>query len=241
MSEATSSISASAMPAVVTAGVPMRRPLVVYGGRGSLGTVFSFSEMPARSSRFRAFLPDSSASNVRRSTSMRWLSVPPETKRKPCSASAWAKAAALRRTCCAYSANSGWAASWNATALAAITWSSGPPCKPGNTALSITSASAAVDRMQPPRGPRRVLWVVNVTMSAYGTGFGCTPPAMRPATWAASNMNRAPTSSAIWRNGWGSMMRGYAVAPATIIFGRSAKAMSRNWSKSMRSSLCVTP
>ena len=31
----------SAMPWVVTAGVPMRRPLVMYGGRGSSGTVFS--------------------------------------------------------------------------------------------------------------------------------------------------------------------------------------------------------
>ena len=34
----------------------------------------------------------------------------------------------------------GVAASRNSTALAAITWSSGPPCKPGMTALSMTSA-----------------------------------------------------------------------------------------------------
>ncbi len=38
---------------------------------------------------------------------------------------------------------------------------------------------------------------------------------------AASNMNSAPTSSAISRNGTGSMMREYAVAPAMISFGRS--------------------
>ena len=83
MSSATVSISAVPMPCVVTAGVPMRRPLVMYGGRGSSGTVFSLSEMPARSRARRAFLPDSSASKVRRSTSIRWLSVPPDTRRRP--------------------------------------------------------------------------------------------------------------------------------------------------------------
>ena len=58
------------------------------------------------------------------------------------------------------------------------------------------------------RGPRSVLWVVSVTTSAYGTGLGWAPPAMRPAMWAASNMNSAPTSSAMARKGAGSMMRG---------------------------------
>ncbi len=53
---------------------------------------------------------------------------------------------------------------------------------------------------------------------------------------AASNMNNAPISSAISRNGRGSMMREYAVAPATISFGRSRRATSRTSSKSMRSS-----
>ena len=61
--------------------------------------------------------------------------------------------------------------------------------------------------MAPPRGPRRVLWVVKVTTSATPTGLGWTPPAMSPAGWAASNMNSAPTSSAISRNGTGSMIR----------------------------------
>ena len=75
--------------------------------------------------------------------------------------------------------------------------------------------------MHPPRGPRSVLCVVNVTTSEYGTGFGCTPPAIRPAMWAASKRKSAPTSSAISRNGTGSMIRGYAVAPVTISFGRS--------------------
>ena len=51
--------------------------------------------------------------------------------------------------------------------------------------------------MAPPRGPRSVLCVVNVTTSANGTGSGWAPPAMSPAMWAASNRNSAPTSSAI--------------------------------------------
>ncbi len=37
------------------------------------------------------------------------------------------------------------------------------------------------------------------------------------------------------------MTRGYAVAPATIILGRSRRATSRTSSKSMRSSDSVTP
>ena len=52
-------------------------------------------------------------------------------------------------------------------------------------------------RMQPPRGPRRVLWVVKVTMSEKGTGLGWAPPAISPAMWAASNSSSAPTESAI--------------------------------------------
>ena len=54
-------------------------------------------------------------------------------------------------------------------------------------------------RMSPPRGPRRVLCVVVVTMSEWGTGLGMAPPATRPATWAMSVTTFAPTSSAIWR------------------------------------------
>ena len=50
MSEPIVAISASLIPCVVVAGVPMRSPLVMKGGRGSSGTVFSFRLMPARSS-----------------------------------------------------------------------------------------------------------------------------------------------------------------------------------------------
>jgi hypothetical protein len=202
-------ISASPMPCVVTAGVPIRRPEVMYGGRGSSGTVFSFRLMPARSRARRAFLPDRSSSKERRSTSIRWLSVPPDTSRRPWPASASASADALRTIWWAYSLNSGVMASAKAMALAATTWSSGPPCRPGKTDLSIASARSAVHRIAPARGPRSVLCVVSVMMSApCSIGFGCTPPATSPAMWAASNSSSAPTSSAIWRKGTGSMMRG---------------------------------
>ena len=46
--------------------------------------------------------------------------------------------------------------------------------------------------MRPARGPRRVLWVVVVTICACGTGEGWTPPATSPAKWAMSTMRMAP-------------------------------------------------
>ena len=101
---------------------------------------------------------------------------------------------------------------------------SGPPCRPGNTALSIAVAYCSRHTIAPARGPRRVLWVVMVTTSATGTGDGCAPPATSPAMCAASTMSSAPQASAISRNAAKSMMRGYAVAPAMIIFGRCAMA-----------------
>ena len=57
----------------------------------------------------------------------------------------------------------------------------GPPCMPGNTALSMALAYFSLQRISPPRGPRRVLCVVVVTTSASGTGLGWKPAATRPA------------------------------------------------------------
>ena len=105
------------------------------------------------------------------------------------------------------------------TALAAMVCISGPPCMPGNTAESTFLASSARHRMKPARGPASVLCVVEVTMSACGTGEGCTPAATRPAMCAMSTMNSAPTSSAMARKAAKSKCRGYADAPATISFG----------------------
>ena len=113
------------LPAVVTAAVPRRRPLVVKGFSGSFGIAFLLQVIPARSSASWAILP--LTPNGRRSTSMRWLSVPPETMRKPSFASPVANPFALRTICAAYSLKSGCAARWNATAFAAMTCMSGPP------------------------------------------------------------------------------------------------------------------
>ncbi len=86
--------------------------------------------------------------------------------------------------------------------------SSGPPCWPGNTAELIFLAYSSRHRIIPPRPPPIVLWIVVVTTSAYGTGFGCRPAATRPAKWAMSTIRYAPTASAIERNRSKSSTRG---------------------------------
>ena len=118
-----------------------------------------------------------------------------------------AMAAALRTTCSWYTLNSGLRASPRATALAATTCMRGPPWTPGNTARSMSLAYFSRHRIRPPRGPRRVLWVVVVTKSAWGTGLGWCPVATRPAMWAISTIMRAPTSSAMARKAGKSKMR----------------------------------
>ena len=69
----------SFMPRVVTAGVPMRMPPGLKIGYVSNGIPFLFTVMPARSRTSCASLP--LISFGRRSTSIKWLSVPPETIR----------------------------------------------------------------------------------------------------------------------------------------------------------------
>ncbi len=70
------------------------------------------------------------------------MSVPPETMRRPSAARASASARALATTCWAYWENAGCPASRNATALAAMTCMSGPPCNMGKTALSTAFANS---------------------------------------------------------------------------------------------------
>ena len=81
MKLATVAMSASFRPRVVRAGVPRRTPLVTFGGRGSLRMAFLLQMMPAASSAFSASAPVKSALRARRSTSIRWLSVPPLCRR----------------------------------------------------------------------------------------------------------------------------------------------------------------
>ena len=125
-------ISSTPMPRVVTAGVPRRTPLVTKGLRFSPGTVFLLAVMWTSSRLCSSSLPVMFSSV--RSTSSRWLSVPPETSLTPRAVSASAMAAALATMLRAYSLNSGLRASPKQTALPAMTCSSGPPWVPGKMA-----------------------------------------------------------------------------------------------------------
>src|ERR1035437_1256561 len=91
------------------------------------------------------------------STSMRWLSVPPETTRAPLSLRVAARTLALAIVWRWSSRNSSVLASLSATALAAMTCISGPPCVPGKTLLSTALPRSSRQKIRPPRGPRRVL------------------------------------------------------------------------------------
>jgi hypothetical protein len=54
-------------------------------------------------------------------------------------------------------------------------------------AMSMAWASASsVVRMQAPRGPQMVLWVVKTVTWAMPTGLGYAPAAAMPAVWAMS-------------------------------------------------------
>src|SRR3972149_9640005 len=64
-------------PRVVTAGVPMRIPLVTNGDLGSLGTLFLLTVILAAPSAASASFPVMPLPI--RSTRKRWLSVPPDT------------------------------------------------------------------------------------------------------------------------------------------------------------------
>ncbi len=64
-------------------------------------------------------------------------------------------------------------------------------------------------------------------MCECGTGLGCTPPATSPAKCAMSVRSSAPTSSAMARKRAKSRIRGWALHPATIIFGRNSRRLRR--------------
>ena len=85
------------MPRVVTAGVPMRMPLATIGGFWSKGIVFLLTVMPALPSAASATLPVRPFENT--STSIRWLSVPPLTRRKPPAADDRGQRVALATIC----------------------------------------------------------------------------------------------------------------------------------------------
>ena len=126
-----------------------------------------------------------------------------------------------RRRCAtisaAYSRKSGCAASWNATAFAAITCMSGPPCRPGNTALSIAAAycCAAQDRAgarAAQRLVRRERDDVGVRDRRRVRAAGDEAGDVRGVDDAAARRSRRRSSGTPSK----SMMREYAVAPAMI-------------------------
>ena len=119
------SISATPMPLVVTAAVPRRTPLVTKGLLFSLGTVFLFAVMRTSSRRCSSSLPVTSLSA--RSSSITWLSVPPETSLQPRFTRPSARAFAFLTIFSPYALNSGLRASPKHTAFAAIICISGPP------------------------------------------------------------------------------------------------------------------
>src|SRR5947209_6512475 len=164
MASAISSISFSRMPRVVTIGVPSRMPLAMAGGFSPNGIAFLLTVMPASSSAASASLPV--IPFVVTPTSIRGVSVPPDTTRRPRLWRRVARALAFATTCCWYFLKPGESASFRATALAAMTCINGPPWRPGKTALSSALAYSALHSTMPPRGPRSVLWVVVVTKSA---------------------------------------------------------------------------
>src|SRR5439155_1143432 len=123
------------MPRVVTRGVPTRTPLGLNFDASSKGMELRLSVMPTVSAKSCTCLPVRFCG--RRSMSIRWLSVPPLTRRRPRSISRSAIALALTTTCFAYTLKSGLSASPKQTALAAMACINGPPCVPGKTAESI--------------------------------------------------------------------------------------------------------
>jgi len=70
----TSRMSSSVNPRMVAAGVPMRTPEAIVGGRSSKGTVLRFTVIATSCSRSSASRPDHCVG--RRSICSRWLSVP---------------------------------------------------------------------------------------------------------------------------------------------------------------------
>ena len=130
------------------------------GLRGSKGTMFLFAVMPACSSAFCAALPVELAIDEReqeaggcRCRRRRSGSRAPQTLRPA--------PARWRRCCCAVGLELGRRASPKATALAAITCISGPPCPPGKTG-AVDLLGAVLRRTGSCRraGPRSVLCVV---------------------------------------------------------------------------------
>jgi hypothetical protein len=67
-----------------------------------------------------------------------------------------------------------------AIAFASICGTIIAPSRPGNTLSAIFSLNLSKHSITPPRGPRNVFWVPNVTISALFKSFGITEAAINP-------------------------------------------------------------
>ena len=121
------------------------------------------------------------SSDPRRSSSTRWVSVPPVRARaRPACDQPSASAAALSTTCAGSRGRPGSRRSRSTTAFAAITWHERPALQAGEDGRSTSPGElrAAEHEARARSGERLVRR--RVTMSADSTGFGCTPAGDEP-------------------------------------------------------------
>ena len=148
MMSATSVNSGSSKPRVASAGVPIRRPEDTIGGRGSIGTALRLTVMPIAVQPVLGLLAvELGVAQV----DQHQVHVGPAGQHAECRAApasggrSRSASSALRTGCgCCRSTKSSAAAHVNATALPAMTCSSGPPCRPGKTAELIFLAIVGV-------------------------------------------------------------------------------------------------
>ena len=176
---------------VVTAGVPRRTPLVTNGllrlvrNRVLVGGDIHFVETALQ-------LFAGHAGRRAGSSSIRWLSVPPETSFNAASRQSLRQALwrCPQRSARRRSLKSGFKRLAEAHGLGRDDVHQRAALRAGeNRLVDCLSRTPHLQRIMPPRGPRRVLCVVVVTTSAYGTGFGwhaCPQP--DPAMCAISTM-----------------------------------------------------
>ena len=179
ISAPTSRISASRKPRVVTAGEPRRMPLGFIGGLVSNGMAFLLTVMRARSSACLGFLAaqalgehveqhqvrigaagDHAEAGVHQASAPARARWPPPASDTPRTPAAWLP---------------GSRPPWPPPRAPADR----PACR-GRRSCRSPCRTSPCARIMPARGPRSVLCVVEVTMSAYWQGLGCTPAATRP-------------------------------------------------------------
>ena len=188
MTSAISRMSSSTKPRVVRAGVPMRRPEGFIGGRSSKGIALRLTVIadlvqaaPRRSARrAERGQVDEHQVDVGAAGEDRRCRRPQAVGERLRVGDRLPLVGAERLARGDLEARPPWPA---------IMCISGPPCWPGKTALSIAFAYSSRQRIMPLRGPRSVLWIVVVTTSASGPGWGAAPAATSPAKCAISTIS----------------------------------------------------